>query len=391
MGRQTPPTNPPMSESPTSSNLATDRLAHELQVHQIELIQQNEELQRTRSDLEAAHDRYRDLYDFAPVAYCTLDAQGCINEINLTGAALLRQARGALLGKPLARFVSATDADRWHLYLRWALAHETPQRIDLTMNFADRTLQWFAALNSVRVLDRSGTVTLRVSITDVTDRMRSDVERRIAAIDTDTRESERRRTALDLHEDLAQRLSAIKIALPSLPQGNALAGEIDQALALVRRITSELRPPMLDDLGLHPAIDWLAKGTALRLNLKLSLRMDNDLPPLGRAVSVALYRFFQEALAYLLHETRASELIVDVQRPLGQFILILRARMDELGPSCRLDARSEPSLILEHRARLLGASLAFDSAPDNAGWFGLKLTQNLDMPDTPLDRTERPV
>lgn len=344
-------------------------------------------MQRTRSDLAAAHD----LYDFAPVAYCTLDAQGCINEINLTGAALLGQARAELLGKPLARFVSSNDADRWHLYLRWALARETPQRIDLTMNFADRTLQWFAALNSVRVLDRGGAVTLRVSITDVTDRMRAEVERRIAAIDADARESERRRTALDLHEDLAQRLSAIKIALPGVPKGKALAGEIDQALALVRRITADLRPPLLDDLGLHPAIDWLAKDTACRLNLKLSLRMDNDLPPLGRAVSVALYRFFQESLAYLLHETRASELVIDVQRPLGQFILTLRARMDELGRSWRLDARSEPSLILEHRARLLGGSLAFDGAPDHAGWFGLKLTQYLDMRDTPVDRTGRPV
>lgn len=80
-----------------------------------------------------------------------------------------------------------------------------------------------------------------------------------------------------------------------------------------------------------------------------------------------------------------------MQRPLGQFILTLRARMDELGRSWRLDARSEPSLILEHRARLLGGSLAFDGAPDHAGWFGLKLTQYLDMRDTPVDRTGRPV
>jgi PAS domain S-box-containing protein len=379
-----------MSESPVSSTASREALAHELHVHQVELVQQNEELQRTQSDLAAAHDRYRDLYDFAPVGYCTLDAQGCISQINLTGAGLLGQPRPSLLGLPLARFVGSNDADRWHLFLRWALGRETPQRTDLMMNFADGTLHWFAAINSVRVLEADGSPTLRVSITDVTERMRSEVERRIAAIDADARESERRRMALELHEDLGQRLSAIKIHLASLSGGGEMAGEIDYALALVRRITIDLRPPMLDDLGLHPAIEWLAKDTARRLNLKLSLRMDNDLPPLGRAVSVALYRFFQESLSYLLHETHASELGIEVLRPLGQFILILRAPATDAGMPWRLDTRSEPSLILEHRARLLGGRLAFDAAADGSGWFGLQLTQNLDLKETPVDRAGRP-
>ena len=379
-----------MNDSPLSSTASREALAHELHVHQVELVQQNEELQRTQSDLAAAHDRYRDLYDFAPVGYCTLDAQGCISKINLTGAGLLGQPRAALQGKPLARFVSSNDADRWHLYLRWALARETPQRIDLTMNFADGTLHWFAAINSVRVLTEDGASTLRVSITDVTDRMRSEVERRIAAIDADARESERRRMALELHEDLGQRLSAIKIELAHLPQGGEMVAEVDQALALVRRITSDLRPPMLDDLGLHPAIEWLAKDTARRLHLKLSLRMDNDLPPLGRAVSLALYRFFQESLSYLLHETNAGELAIDIGRPLGQFILTLRARGQSQTSPWHLDTRSEPSMILEHRARLLGGRLNFDTTPDASGWIGLQLTQNLDLKETPVNRAGRP-
>lgn len=379
-----------MSNPPSTTNPSREALEHELLVHQVELVQQNEELQRTQSDLATAHDRYRDLYDFAPVGYCTLDAQGCISKINLTGAGLLGQPRAALQGKPLARFVRSQDADRWHLYLRWALGRDTPQRIDLTMNFADGTLHWFAAINSVRVLAGDGTPTLRVSITDVTERMQSEVERRIAAIDADARESERRRLALELHEDLGQRLSALKIRLASLPQASDVSHEIDEALALVRRITFDLHPPLLNDLGLHAAIDWLAKDTARRLNLKLSLRMDNDLPPLGRAVSLALYRFFQESLSYLLHETHASELVIDVQRPLGQFILDLRARGVELKTPWRLDVRSEPSQILEHRARLLGGRLEFDATPDASGWIGLRLTQNLDLKDTPVDRAGRP-
>ncbi|KRB96875.1 hypothetical protein D9M68_852490 [compost metagenome] len=90
------------------------------------------------------------------------------------------------------------------------------------------------------------------------------------------------------------------------------------------------------------------------LDLKLCLRTDHDLPPLRRVLSLALCRFFQESLSFLPHETNASELIVEAQRPMGQFILTLRACGNDLKSPWRLDVRSEPPLILEHRARLMG-------------------------------------
>ncbi len=71
----------------------SQRLVHELQVHQIELEMQNEELQATRADLEAGLERYADLYDFAPIGYLTLDSDGAIQTVNLTGARLLGLAR----------------------------------------------------------------------------------------------------------------------------------------------------------------------------------------------------------------------------------------------------------------------------------------------------------
>ena len=81
------------------------RTVHELRVRQIELEMRNEELHRAHAEIEAAHARYFDLYDLAPVGYCTLSEQGQIREANLTAASLLGLARGDLTGQPMSRFI----------------------------------------------------------------------------------------------------------------------------------------------------------------------------------------------------------------------------------------------------------------------------------------------
>ena len=94
----------------------TRRTLHELRVHQIELEMQNEELRRARAELTAARVRYFDLYDLAPVGYCTLSEQGLILEANLTAATLLGMARGALVKRPLSRFILKEDQDTYYLH-----------------------------------------------------------------------------------------------------------------------------------------------------------------------------------------------------------------------------------------------------------------------------------
>ena len=79
-------------------------LLEELQIHQIELEMQNEELRHTQLELEAARDRFSDLYDFAPVGYFTISEQGIILEANLTGAELVGTERSALIEQRFSRF-----------------------------------------------------------------------------------------------------------------------------------------------------------------------------------------------------------------------------------------------------------------------------------------------
>jgi PAS domain S-box-containing protein len=98
---------------------ATDpaRLLHELQVHEIELELQNEELQRTRKDLEESLARYTSLYESAPVGFLTLDRDGIIRRVNLTGARLLGLERARLIGRRFGLLLAAQSRPVFHAFL----------------------------------------------------------------------------------------------------------------------------------------------------------------------------------------------------------------------------------------------------------------------------------
>lgn len=87
-----------------------DILLEELRTHQVELEMQNLELKEAQRDLEESRDRYAELYDFAPVGYATLDAQGCILGINLTGASIIGVERAMLAWMPLASYMDKEGA-----------------------------------------------------------------------------------------------------------------------------------------------------------------------------------------------------------------------------------------------------------------------------------------
>ena len=112
----------------TLSPEAARQMLHELRVHQIELEMQNEELRRAQADLDAARARYFDLYDLAPVGYCTLSEEGLILAANLTAATLLGAARSALVKQRVTRFILKEDQDLYYLHRQQLLKPVSPRR-----------------------------------------------------------------------------------------------------------------------------------------------------------------------------------------------------------------------------------------------------------------------
>jgi diguanylate cyclase (GGDEF)-like protein/PAS domain S-box-containing protein len=160
---------------------ALQQTVHELHVHQIELQMQNEELRRTQIAQESLRARYFDLFDLAPVGYCTVSEQGLIRQANLATAALLGMGRRALAKQPISRFILKEDQDTFYLHRKQLLAAGNPQLCELRM-IRKGGSQFFAHLAFSAALDADGVSVLRIVLTDITERKLAEDELRIAAV-----------------------------------------------------------------------------------------------------------------------------------------------------------------------------------------------------------------
>jgi PAS domain S-box-containing protein len=143
----------------------TQRLIHELQVHQIELEMQNDELRRAELELLSSKERYIDLYDLAPVGYCTLDEDGVLRDVNLTAATLLATDRSILLNQPIHRYIAKDDQDAFYLF-RKKLSH-TDQPDSLELRMIKSSGLYFWAKLDVTIRRTSGTRITSVVIQDI--------------------------------------------------------------------------------------------------------------------------------------------------------------------------------------------------------------------------------
>lgn len=141
------------------------RILHELRVHQIELEMQNEELRTAQMQIIAGRARYLDLYDLAPVGYCTISEKGIIFETNLTLTTMLGVNRQILIKKPFSAFILREDQDIYYLLLKETFDTDKPQTCELRMARSDKTAFW-AFLQASALQDEDGTKSVRVAISD---------------------------------------------------------------------------------------------------------------------------------------------------------------------------------------------------------------------------------
>ena len=191
------------------------------------------------------------------------------------------------------------------------------------------------------------------------------------------REEERKRLARDIHDQLGQALTAIKIDLSSLaqelPEGeepqlkraSSLLKLVEESIRTVRRIATELRPGMLDDLGLVATIEWAGEDFQVRTGTACRL----DLPPDDMAIdperATAIFRIFQETLTNVARHADASEVKVRLAREDGELTLEVHDNGRGISEDILASGQWLGILGMRERAMLLGGELTISGAPEN--------------------------
>ena len=218
-------------------------------------------------------------------------------------------------------------------------------------------------------------VTARVRDEEALRRSREEI-RSLAMAATTAREQEKSRIARELHDELGQALTALKIDIGwvrervGMEPGEvreklaAMQGLIDATVASARRISADLRPLMLDDLGLAAATDWLVQGFSQRTGIPCTLEADESDLDLQDPYATAVFRVLQESLTNIARHAQATKVSVRVERRGDRIALEVRDNGRGFVPSEPARPGSFGLLGLRERASLLGGDLAIDSVPN---------------------------
>ena len=196
--------------------------------------------------------------------------------------------------------------------------------------------------------------------------------RALAAHVTSAREEERRRIALELHDELGQALTALKFDLGRLVRGLPrdtetrchLQGMLDRVagtIRSVRRIGTQLHPPVLDTLGLSDAIDWQVKEFQARTGIRCTVFLRAGALELSADQATSLFRILQEALTNVAKHARATRVTVSLRRHGDNLQLRIRDNGQGFRSPDRADVRTLGIVGMRERAILLSGEVAIRS------------------------------
>lgn len=361
---------------------------HELEVHKIELKIQNEQLWEAQRAAESSNERFRRLYDSAPSGYLTLDSDGMILEANRSISVILKSSRQHLIGRKFSALVAAHCQDRWHLARRDLLEGRT--RMDLTLEVlsADGSAVDLQIVGTSAVATDTTPREIHLVLIDVTELRRTEraLQAAVAAA-TLAEERERRKLAADLHDDAGQLLSLASLKLHALGEARevergARMVELEDLLVEIRRrissLSFQLSPPLLHDVGLIAAVQWLAEDLETSHGLSVKIIEEHELK-LDENARVTFYRAIRELLLNVVKHAGVKEARVRVSREGG----IARIAVEDggVGMPPRAKRYGFGLLALRERVEQLGGSLDTRSTPGSGTTVVVSLPTGLSLPD----------
>ena len=363
-----------------------------------EALQQREaERQSAEHALKASEMRYRRLFETAQDGILILNAgTGQIDDVNPFLTDMLGYTREQLLGNRLWEIGPFKDTKASKAEFRELQREAYVRYDDLPLETSDgRSINVEFVSNLYQV---NGGKVIQCNIRDITRRKQAEGKlrasrKRLQVLSrrlVEAQETERRHLARELHDEIGQSLIVAELNLQAvlqLPGTEALAPRLKETLDVVDRVLEQvhdlslnLRPSMLDDLGLEPALRWYTKRQAALAGLEAEVRVDPLEQRLDPMIETECFRVAQEALTNVVKHAKARTVTVELTKNDEQ--VHLSVRDDGVGfdvASLREKAVRGASLGLlsmEERAVLAGGGLQYHSAPGQGtevhAWFPLK-------------------
>jgi PAS domain S-box-containing protein len=296
-------------------------LVHELNVHQIELEMQNEELKEARLELENSLEKYTHLYNFAPIAYLTLDQNGLIKDINITGCNMLDLEKRFLLNKRFQAFIQKDYKEAFHSFHERVFSYNTRHVCELEI-VNRKNMKSQVQLIGISSWDAINNFQeCRMAMIDVTEQKTAreiiktsiEEEERLNII-LKTQEQERKRISEALHNGVGQTLYAVKLKLDQCLKNKDKETDLLDIRALlveaineVKIISFELMPPILEDFGLETVLQEMCRKFSKGKGIKFTCNIFGYDRRLEVNVEIAIYRIIQELVNNIVKHSMATE------------------------------------------------------------------------------------
>jgi signal transduction histidine kinase len=197
--------------------------------------------------------------------------------------------------------------------------------------------------------------------------------RALAARLVSMREEERAIIAREIHDELGQVLTGLKMDVtwlagrlaeaPLLQKTDAMSALIDATVRTVRRISTGLRPEVLDDMGLVAGIEWQAKDFQKRTGIRCKIKLPAESTAFGSELSITTFRIFQEILTNVARHSRATRLDIELSADADRLMLAVADNGVGMAPSQVNGQRSLGLLGMQERALRLGGEVNISGGP----------------------------
>ena len=353
-----------------------------------ELAAANEELRteigerhRAEEKLRGSEDRIRLIIDTIPVMAWSVRPDGIVDFLNqrwmdysgLTLEQYVEEPMGPIHPEDIQGVVEKWRAD---------LTLGKPYEHEMRLRGADGEYRWFL-IRSAPLRDESGKIIKWYGVsTDIDDRKRAEEQLKVTSEElralssrlSSAREEEGTRIARELHDELGSVLTSLKWELEDMLKRcsesanqtdystlgaklEEIMGMVDDILSIVRRISSELRPSILDDIGLMAAIEWQAKQFESRSGIACTIDLLVDDLKLNPDQSTGIFRILQETLTNILRHAQASRVNVLVEEVDGALVLEVRDNGRGITGEEITESSSLGLIGMRERAHLLGGSV----------------------------------